>query len=223
MARSHFYIGLAAALFAIVVYGILNVIVQSRRIEVEDSLLASNAVLEKLVGLDSLTDIANRRAFNERLEHEFAVSTRTHQPVSLLMVDVEWFKSLNDTIGYIAGDEYLVQIAAALDSKLSRTTDFLARYGGEEFVVILPATDAGGAMIAAERARKGVAELSLKHSTVPAGFVTVSIGVSTHDGSTSCSTIDLTDSADRALYKAKRNGRNRSEFRRMDSHDSGIA
>jgi diguanylate cyclase (GGDEF)-like protein len=222
-ARSNFYLGLAVALFAIVGYGMLNIYVQSHEIETEDSLKASNAALERLAELDGLTAIANRRAFNERLEHEFAVSARTQQPVSLLMIDVDRFKELNDTIGHVAGDEYLIQIAATLGNKLPRGTDFVARYGGEEFAAILPATDGIGALVAGERVRKGVAELGMTHPTAPKGIVTVSIGASTYDGSLSCSPRDLTDSADRALYIAKRSGRNRSEFLPMETPESVIA
>jgi diguanylate cyclase (GGDEF)-like protein len=219
-ARSHFYIGLVAALFAIAGYGTLNIFVQSRELETEDSLIASNAALGKLVELDGLTAIANRRAFDDRLNREFAISSRTQQPVSLLMIDVDMFKELNDTVGHVAGDEYLIQIAAALSRKLPRITDYVARYGGEEFAAILPATDQAGAMIVAETVRNGVAKLRLKHPTAATGVVTVSIGASTYDGSASCSPLDLTDSADRALYMAKRNGRNCSKFRQMDLPES---
>jgi diguanylate cyclase (GGDEF)-like protein len=222
-ARSNFYVGLAAALFAIAGYGALNIFVHSRELETEDSLVASNAALEKLVELDGLTSIANRRAFDRRLDREFALSSRTHLPVSLLMIDVDRFKELNDTMGHVVGDDYLIQIAAALCNKLPRFTDCVARYGGEEFAVILPATDGIGAMVAAERAREGVAELGLIYPTVATGVVTVSIGASTYDGSASYSPTDLADAADRAMYKAKRNGRNRSEFCRMDTPDSEIA
>lgn len=224
-ARSHFYVGLAAALFAIAGYGALNIIVQSRGLETQDSLMASNALLEKLAELDGLTAIANRRAFNERLEHEIAASTRTNQPVSLLMIDVDWFKDLNDSMGHVVGDEYLIQIAIALRHELPRTTDFVARYGGEEFAVILPATDEIGSMTVAERVRKGIAKLGLKHPTAAPGVITVSIGASTFDSSSLCSPTELTGAADRALYKAKRIGRNCSQFRRMDTSElvNGIA
>jgi diguanylate cyclase (GGDEF)-like protein len=222
MARSHFYVGLAAALFAIAGYGALNIFVQSRGLEIEDSLMASKAVLEKLVELDGLTEIANRRAFDERLHFDFALSSRTKQPLSLLMIDVDLFKELNDTFGHVVGDEYLIKIAAAVSGKLSRITDCVARYGGEEFAVILPATDETGAMLVADKIRKGVAALGLRHPSAPKGVVTVSIGASTYEGSAICSPTDLTDSADQALYQAKRTGRNRSAFHRMDTPESVV-
>jgi diguanylate cyclase (GGDEF)-like protein len=213
--RSHFYIGLAAAVFAIVAYGILNILIQSRGLEAEESLLASKRALEELVDLDALTGIANRRAFDEALQREFVATMRNRQPVSLLMLDVDLFKDLNDAEGHLKGDEYLVRIAQALRLALPRSGDFVARYGGEEFSAILPATGAAGAMVAAEKVRTAVAELKLHHPT--AGIITISIGVSTFDGSLALSPGDLMEAADRGLYKAKRGGRNASVFQRLDS------
>jgi diguanylate cyclase (GGDEF)-like protein len=215
--RSHFYFGLAAALFAIVGYGALNIVVHSRVLETEESLMASKVALEKLVDLDGLTGIANRRAYDEALHREFAASSRSKQPVSLLMIDVDLFKDLNDAKGHVAGDEYLVRIAEVLRLTLRRTTDFVARYGGEEFSAILPATDGAGAVIAAEKVRKGVAELGLSHPESPSGILTVSIGISTFEGAPSFTPAALIETADRALYMAKRRGRNCSVFHRMDS------
>ena len=211
--RSHFYFGLSAALLAIGGYGTLNILVQSRGLETEESLRASKAALEKLAVQDGLTGIANRRAFDQTLLREFTAANRTKQPVSLLMIDVDLFKELNDALGHIAADEYLIRIATALRQTLSRATDFVARYGGDEFSAILPATDRGGALIAAEKVRQAVFHLGLSHESVAGGIATVSIGVSTLDGSVSCSPADLMQSADRALYMAKREGRNRCVFR----------
>jgi len=213
--HSHFYLGLVTAMVGIIGYGILNVFVQNRGLEAEDALLASKAELEKLVDLDGLTGIANRRGFDEALHREFAVTLRTQQPVSLLMIDVDLFKSLNDAKGHLAGDRYLVQIACVLQTALSRTTDFVARYGGEEFAAILPATDGIGATIAAEKVRKAVADLRLSHPGSDYGTVTVSVGVATFDGSGRGSPDDLTETADNALYTAKRKGRNLCVFRKM--------
>ncbi len=214
-ARSNFYFGLAAALIGIAGYSTLNIFALSRGIETEELLLAAKAALEKLVEVDGLTGIANRRALDEVLFREFALTQRTQRPVSLLMIDVDLFKGLNDARGHVAGDEYLIQIATAMQLTLTRSTDFVARYGGEEFSAVLPATDKAGAMIAAEKLRKGIADLNLSHPGSPFGIVTVSIGVSTFDGSAPCALADLLQSADRALYIAKRGGRNRSEFHRI--------
>ena len=214
-ARSNLYVGLAAALIGIAGYSALNILTQSRGIETEELLLAAKAALEKLVEVDGLTGIANRRALDEVLLREFSLTQRTQRPVSLLMIDVDLFKGLNDARGHVVGDEYLIRIATALQVTLSRSTDFVARYGGEEFSAVLPATDKAGAMIAAEKLRKGIEGLSLSHPSSPFGVVTISIGVSTFDGSAPSSLAELLESADRALYMAKREGRNRSEFHRI--------
>ena len=215
--RSHLYVGLAATVFGIVGYGALNILVQSRGFKTEEALIATNIDLEKLVDLDGLTGIANRRAFDKVLTREFATAIRTRHPVSLLMIDVDLFKDLNDAEGHVKGDEYLILIADALRFTLPRTSDFVARYGGEEFSAILPATDSAGAMVAAEKIRQAVAELKLAHPSAPAAVTTVSVGVSTYDGSVPISPGDLTEAADRALYIAKRRGRNRCVFRPLDN------
>lgn len=215
-ARSHFYVGLAAALVAIVGYGTLNIFVHSRGLETEESLLASKKALEQLVEVDALTGIANRRAFDRMLDREFAAVRRTRLPMSLLMIDVDHFKQLNDAMGHLAGDHYLVRIAAALRLALPRATDFVARYGGEEFTAILPATDSVGAGRIAERVRQSIVNLGLRHPTASSGIVTVSVGFSTFDGSVAHPPVDLTQTADRALYKAKCTGRNRSVFLAME-------
>ncbi|HUA91201.1 MAG TPA: GGDEF domain-containing protein [Terracidiphilus sp.] len=215
-ARSHFYIGLAAALTAIMGYGTLNIFVHSRGLETEESLLASKKALEQLVEVDALTRIANRRAFDRMLDREFAAVRRTKLPMSLLMIDVDHFKQLNDAMGHLAGDDYLVRIAAALQLALPRATDFVARYGGEEFTAILPATDSAGAGRIAERVRQSIVNLGLHHPTAALGIVTVSVGFSTFDGSTAHLPVALTQTADRALYKAKCTGRNRSVFLAME-------
>lgn len=217
--QRHFYVGLAAVLLAIVGYGALNIFTLNRGLESEESLLASKERLERLIGVDSLTGIANRHAFDKALDREIAVARRSKQPVSLLMIDVDHFKQVNDQKGHQIGDEYLVCIATALRAALPRATDFVARYGGEEFSVILAATDSAGAIKAAKKLNQRVAELGLSQSTTHPGIVTISIGLSTFDGSLQHSVTSLIRAADRALYLAKRRGRNCSEFLSLD--DSG--
>ena len=211
-ARSNLYVGVTCAFLAVAGYGTLNILTLSRGIKIEESLLASKVELEKLVEVDGLTGIANRRAFDEVFLREFALTQRTQRPLSVLMIDVDLFKGLNDASGHLVGDEYLTRIATALHLNLTRSTDFVARYGGEEFSATLPATNGMGAMVAAEKLRKGIVGLGLSHAGSPFGIVTVSIGVSTFDGSVLCSPAELLQTADRALYAAKRAGRNRSEF-----------
>jgi diguanylate cyclase (GGDEF)-like protein len=215
--RSQYWVGSSMVLLAMAGYSTLNIAIQQRALEAEESLLAAKAALEKLVDLDGLTGIPNRRAFDEVLLREFALTERTQRPISLLMIDVDLFKALNDIKGHLTGDQYLIQIATALHLNLTRSTDFVARYGGEEFCAILPATDSRGAWVAAEKLRKGVADLGLNHPNSHSGIVTVSIGVSTFDGSALSSPAQPLKTADRALYIAESCGRNRCEFSRIKS------
>lgn len=212
VSRTHYYIGVAASLLSLIGYSTLTTLTQSRGIEAEESLLAAKTTLEEMVGLDALTGIPNRRAFDTMLHRECIAANRSLQPVSLLMIDVDHFKQLNDTRGHPLGDAYLIQIAHALRNALPRVTDFAARYGGEEFAVILPATNSGGAAEVARRLQSSIADLALSHAASPSGKVTISIGYSTFNGSAKTSPIDLTHAADRALYQAKERGRNRSEY-----------
>ena len=216
VSRWHFYVGLASMLLAIAAYGVLNIFTQSRGLETEESLLASKERLERLISVDSMTGIANRHAFDKALEREIAAARRTKMPLSLLMIDVDHFKQVNDEDGHQVGDEYLIRIAGALRVALPRATDFVARYGGEEFSVILPATDSAGAMKAAKKLHQCIADLGLRHTATPSESVTISIGLSTFDGSFSHSPASLIGAADRALYLAKKSGRNRSEFTSVD-------
>lgn len=215
--RTHFYLGLSAALLSVVGYGALNVLAQIRARKTEDSLRASKMALDELVRLDSLTGIPNRRAFDNLLNRECAAARRTKRSVSLLMIDVDHFKQLNDTKGHYSGDACLIQIAAALRAALPRTTDFVSRYGGDEFAAILPATDRAGAAEVATRLCGAVSALRLSHPASPFGIVTITIGWSTFDGLLPHSQVSLALAADRALYSAKRNGRNRCECFSIDA------
>ena len=215
--RTHFYLGLAAALLSVLGHGVLSMLAQSRVRKSEEALLASKSALEELVGIDKLTGIANRWAFDEALAREHARTLRTKLPVSLLMIDVDYFKLYNDANGHQAGDDCLTRIAATLRAALPRSTDLVARYGGEEFAVILPATSPVGAAEVAARVCRAITDLRLLHATSRIGFVTISVGVSTYDGSTPVPPARLTAAADRALYNAKRLGRNRCEWFSMDT------
>jgi diguanylate cyclase (GGDEF)-like protein len=211
-ARMHFYLGLGAALLSIIGYGVLSTLAQSRGRVAEESLLTSKEALEDFVGLDALTGIPNRWAFDQTLNRECAASRRSRAPVSLLMIDVDYFKLLNDAEGHQVGDECLIRIASALRTSLPRQTDFIARYGGEEFSAILPATDASGAEEAAGKICAAVANLDLRHPVSSLGRVTVSVGFSTYHGSSHQSAAGLVRAADHGLYNAKRHGRHRWEF-----------
>lgn len=212
VSRRHFWLGASAALLSVVCYSVLNLISLSRGIEAEEALLAAKQKLEELAGLDGLTGIANRRTLDQRLEFEFQAARRSGQPLSLLMIDVDLFKSLNDSKGHLIGDSYLVQVAHALRKALSRTNDFVARYGGEEFVVLLPATGDAGAVRIAGRLHTAISTLLLDHPLAPSGRLTISIGCTTAESLAHHSPNTLIDSADRAMYLAKKLGRNRTEF-----------
>ena len=212
VSRRYFWLGASTALLSVICYSVLNLISLSRGIEAEEALLAAKQKLEELAGLDGLTGIANRRTLDQRLEFEFQAARRSGQPVSLLMIDVDLFKMLNDSKGHLVGDSYLVQVAHALRGALSRTNDFVARYGGEEFVVLLPTTGDAGAVRIAGRLHAAIADLRLEHPLSPSGRLTISIGCTTADALTHHSPNTLIDAADRAMYIAKKLGRNRTEF-----------
>ena len=170
-----------------------------------------NEDLLRLSSLDPLTGLANRRVFDRRISEECAQLGKTGFPVSMLILDIDCFKSLNDTHGHQRGDEYLTQVASALALIARPDRDIAARYGGEEFALILPRTNAGEAQLVAERVRLAVADLALPHPASPvADFLTVSVGVSTGTAERPASPETLIGAADQALYRAKRTGRNRS-------------
>ena len=165
--------------------------------------------LESQTFVDGLTGIANRRRFDLHLEDEFRRAKRNASPISLIMIDVDCFKDYNDNYGHQLGDEALIRIATALSSVLHRSRDLVSRYGGEEFAVILPETNADGALQVAEAMRAEVEALALGHAhSRVAPHVTVSVGLTTLVPEHAAKTANLIHAADRALYQAKRAGRN---------------
>ncbi len=168
-----------------------------------------NLRLEALARMDGLTELANRRAFDEVLEKEFLRSARTGAPLSLLLIDVDNFKAFNDAYGHPAGDECLRSIAGALVAALQRPGDLAARYGGEELAAILPETGADGALSLAEVIRSAVSDLAIPHAATASGIVTISLGVATRAGRGGDRAGELVERADEALYAAKAAGRNR--------------
>ncbi len=170
-------------------------------------------LLDQLAYLDGLTEISNRRRFEEIFKKEWERSCRNGTSFSLAMVDVDFFKQYNDHYGHAMGDQALQKIAKALTGVLRRPGDFIARYGGEEFVILLPETDVDGAKKIAERSLRDVAALQIPHSrSQAADHVTVSIGIATLDMGThiegEISSKSFLGTADRNLYLAKQNGRN---------------
>jgi len=169
----------------------------------------ANRMLHSLSYLDPLTGIANRRHFEESIEREWRRALRSASALSLIMIDIDHFKMLNDASGHQTGDECLKRVASTLSDALRRAGDLAARYGGEEFAVILPGTDEEGAASFADELRARVEAIRFPHPPAPGGVVTVSLGVTTAVPSESLTVSSLIDEADRALYVSKRDGRNR--------------
>jgi diguanylate cyclase (GGDEF)-like protein/PAS domain S-box-containing protein len=177
-----------------------------------DEMLRHRAERERLIATtDGLTQVANRRCFDERLQSEWhRLMLQGKQQLSLIMLDVDYFKRYNDCYGHQAGDTCLVKVAKAAAAAVKRSTDLFVRYGGEEFAAILPSTDAAGAIAVAESMRQAIRHLAIPHeqSDVSA-IVTVSMGIATVIPCLGTSPDELVAVADRALYDAKRQGRDR--------------
>jgi diguanylate cyclase (GGDEF)-like protein len=164
------------------------------------------AKVEEMALRDTLTGLYNRRYFHQILDYELNRAKRYHQPLSLVFIDLDHFKEINDSFGHSVGDQFLKQIAQKLNS-LFRTTDLVARYAGDEFVAVLPATNSEGAMILARRLQEAVAnyQIMVRGRTLQ---VSVSIGVDTYQGSEGIGGMTFIDRADKAMYEAKAHGRN---------------
>lgn len=169
--------------------------------------------LHRLSALDGLTGIANRRTFDMMLEREWLRALRQGNPISLLLLDLDYFKQYNDHYGHQAGDECLKHIARALTLAVHRPADVVARYGGEEFVILLPDTDEAGAVGVAQKLQQIVATLAIPHAAVDSGkIITMSIGICSLTPEGGATSQQLIACADRALYRAKAAGRNRIEL-----------
>ncbi len=195
--------GFVTALFG---YSARSILIQVRT-------LADKGRLEQLSRTDALTELSNRRHFDEALAREFNRSRRSQQPLALLMIDIDHFKMLNDAYGHPEGDRYLRTISRTLADCAARAGDVAARYGGEEFAVILPNTDAEAALTVADKIRNSVAELGLA-SPASRGIATVSIGVASTERAGAGDATRLLSAADAALYRAKQDGRNRVAIER---------
>ena len=167
-------------------------------------------LLEQLALIDSLTEIPNRRRFAEVYEMEWRRCLRSSSPLSLIMVDVDYFKIFNDTYGHAAGDVVLRRVAQAIQHALNRSADFVARYGGEEFVVVLPDIDAGRAQVVAEKLRAEVEHLQIRYpQSAISPWLSISLGGATQVPAQAEVDVRLFDAADSSLYAAKHGGRNR--------------
>jgi diguanylate cyclase (GGDEF)-like protein len=189
---------------------------QKREKELTDLVAQKTADLQKandelffLSFTDPLTGLCNRRLFDKSMEKECARIQRMNSYGSLLSIDVDRFKLLNDSEGHQKGDQYLVALGDVLTRMCRRKLDMAARCGGEEFAMILPITHSGDAAIIAEKLRQAIADLNLPHpASDVAPYLTVSIGVATASPDWRCTPEDLVAAADRALYAAKNGGRN---------------
>ncbi len=169
----------------------------------------ANEKLNHLSMTDGLTGIANRRLFDKKMEHEWKRAQRAQQPLSLIMIDIDYFKLYNDNYGHQAGDKCLKKVAIALKNTLRRPADFIARYGGEEFVVIIPETNSNAASKIAETLRNAVISLSIPHATSKQNNrITISLGVASVTPKAGQPSQELIYRSDTALYKAKHSNRN---------------
>ncbi len=178
------------------------------QLEREERLAQDNRAISEVAALDELTGIANRRTFNMALGMEVSRLTRNSHDLSLLMIDVDFFKKYNDLYGHLAGDACLRRIAGTIRDCVRRGTDLVARFGGEEFVALLPMTNAAGGAQLATKILQGIAGLAMPHLDSPHGVVTISIGVSSWPAGSPLEPELLMERADRALYQAKERGRN---------------
>ncbi|NYT60859.1 diguanylate cyclase [Alcaligenaceae bacterium] len=176
--------------------------------EARTKLIAANKLLDSLAREDGLTGLANRREFDAFAEAEFQRARRSSYPVSILMLDVDYFKKYNDNYGHQAGDECLKIAGRLIRANVNRQTDLAARYGGEEFVVVLPNTDIQGAILVAEKIRCAVEQAGLEHVLAPNGLLTISVGAAAMIPGLGDSHAALVNNADQALYQAKHAGRN---------------
>lgn len=178
------------------------------RIQLQDA----NSQLLKLVSIDGLTGIANRRHFDEVLSREVRRCLRERQPLSLILCDIDGFKRYNDSYGHARGDDTLKRVAQAVEKTFRRAGDLAARYGGEEFAIVLPGIEARRAWLFADRLRRNIWRLTIPNAVSPvADRVTISAGVATALPDRIYAIEELIQAADTALYRAKGNGRNRVE------------
>lgn len=187
-----------------------QVAIAIQQAELYRQLKIANQELEKLAHIDGLTQVANRRRFDELLEQEWFRLRREKAPLSLIFCDVDYFKLYNDTYGHPVGDKCLEKIAKKIQQVVKRPSDLVARYGGEEFAVILPNTSLSGAIHVAKEIQAAIKELAIAHDrSKVSNIVTLSLGVASILPTISSSPTTLLTIADRALYQAKERGRDR--------------
>ena len=187
--------------------------VEEELLQTQCRLMQAVEDLRELSTLDGLTEIANRRFFDEYAEKEWKRVQRDKKPFAVIMIDLDSFKAYNDTYGHQRGDVCLKKVAGVIKGAMKRPADLAARYGGEEFVLVLPETDKDGACKLAEQLRQEVINLKEEHQNNTSGkWVTISLGAATEIAEPGKSFSDLLAKADKALYEAKGSGRNRTSF-----------
>jgi len=217
IASQHSRLALSAIFLLLLIQSLHAGVVQMNYVTGQDLLLHReqelrdvNTNLERLTLLDPLTGVPNRRRFTTALEGAWRHALRSREPIAVLMIDIDYFKGINDLHGHAYGDECLTTIAQVLGEQLRRGGDLLARFGGEEFVVLLTETREEGAMLVAERMHSAVAELAVLNNASPfQRRLTVSVGIGACIPSMGFSPAGLVEAADQALYEAKHLGRNR--------------
>jgi two-component system cell cycle response regulator len=172
-----------------------------------DELERVNKNLAELATIDPLTQVANRRAVEQRLAHEFQRERRYKHPLACILIDIDHFKAVNDNFGHPVGDKVLIEVAVAIRESI-RTTDLVARFGGEEFIVVAPETNMHFAQMVAERIRRAISEKTAAKADQGLPAVTASLGVASTDVKVTTES-ELVAKADAALYRAKHEGRNR--------------
>ncbi|MDO3386242.1 diguanylate cyclase [Gilvimarinus sp. SDUM040013] len=178
------------------------------RLRVHLTLKLQSEYLKSLAFLDGLTGLYNRRYFDEQMRRFWAQLQRNKRPLSVLLMDVDYFKRYNDSLGHLAGDDCLKQVASLLSMFAQRPLDMACRYGGEEFAIILPGSDIDGAIVVAQKVQDGLSRLAIAHTESPFKRVTLSIGVACCVYQGLHSSNNLLQMADERLYYAKTHGRN---------------
>jgi diguanylate cyclase (GGDEF)-like protein len=194
-----------------------NLAVVRARVRCHLQLARQRRMLETLANIDGLTEIANRRHFDHCYATEWARAVRHGQPLSVAILDIDFFKDYNDQAGHAMGDRVLQGVASVLVNGMNRATDLVARYGGEEFALLMPGTDVEGAAQLADHLREATGRLALPHpDSTKTDRITISLGGATLRPGTNESAADLLKAADDHLYRAKKEGRNRVVWRGID-------
>lgn len=195
-----------------------NLPVVNARVRNQLALKQKADLLERLALIDGLTEIPNRRHYDNRLADEWRRSIQEQQEIAIIMIDIDEFKAFNDNYGHAQGDMALKQVAGVISNQLRRSSDLAARYGGEEFVVLLPSCKLEAAEQIAEKIRLAVVELQIPNEYSKTQKITVSLGVACIQAKSDFTSVCLQKRADELLYQAKRNGRNQFVAAQIDAN-----